>query len=193
MDSWIYPCIQDTWIVGCLKLFTIRILRYLDILTFLVSGYFDSQKWLDIHVFGYPIIRIPHLYIQGILYCNGFFDKSAKLGRQIEVTWGKEAVKYRKQKFIQFFSSWFRCSTFVLVFGCWLMNHVIYLKLRQNQFCYKLSKWTRYFESKWSDLKEIFILSENNCHFVIFFRFQQELFLSQLEICHVIHEPVAKN
>ena len=25
-----------------------------------------------------------------------------------------------------------RCSTSVLLFGCWLMNHVIYLKLRQN-------------------------------------------------------------
>ena len=26
-----------------------------------------------------------------------------------------------------------RCSTSVLVFGCWVMNHVIYLKLREKQ------------------------------------------------------------
>ena len=74
MDSWIYPCIQvsmDTWIVGYLKWFSIRILGYLSSLdswiigysTFLVSGYLASQKCLDIHVSGYPTIRIPHLYL----------------------------------------------------------------------------------------------------------------------------------
>ena len=31
----------------------------------------------------------------------------------------------------------FRCSTSVLVFGCLLMNHVIYLKLRQKQLFLK--------------------------------------------------------
>ena len=36
-------------------------------------------------------------------------------------------------------------------------------------------------------------LSENSCHFVKFFRFWQELFLSQLEINHEIHQQTAKN
>ena len=69
-----YPWIlghMDTWIVGYLILFSIRIHGYLDnstleldIATFLLSRYLASQKGLDIHVSGYPIIRISHLYLE---------------------------------------------------------------------------------------------------------------------------------
>ena len=87
----------------------------------------------------------------------------------------------------------FRCSTSVLVFCCWLKNHVIYLKMSQKYCSYKLSKLT-FFYLKWSGLKKIIILSKNNWHFAIFFCLIFRIrYLSQLEINHVIYEPAAKN
>ena len=44
-------------------------------------------------------------------------------------------------------SNLLRCSTSVFFFSCWLMNHVIYLKLRRNNCCYKLSKLTFFSQS----------------------------------------------
>ena len=46
-----------------------------------------------------------------------------------------------------------RCSTSVLVFGCWLMNHVIHLKLRQKQLLLQAEK-INLLCSKWSGLKK---------------------------------------
>ena len=49
-----------------------------------------------------------------------------------------------------------RWSTFTLDFGCWLLDHVIYLKLS------KVTKW-RFFSLKRQPRT---IFSENSCHFV---------------------------
>ena len=69
------------------------------------------------------------------------------------------------------------CSTYVSVVGCWFMNHVIYLKLRQ----------------KWLLLKRIISFCENSCHFVNLFGLKRKLFLSHFEINPVIQEPTANN
>ena len=124
-------------------------------------------------------------------------DRSNEWGLAIQwTTVGK--CKYCKWKWLQcrHFLNMFwccqlvhRCFTSVSVVGCWLMNHVIYLKLRQNNCCYKLSKSTL-FTQNGQVWKEIIILSENSFHL---FSFWQELSLSQLEINHVIYEPTANN
>ena len=44
------------------------------------------------------------------------------------------------------------------------------------------------FHSKWSEFKEIVVLSKDSCHFLNFFSFQQELFLHEFETNHVIYE-----
>ena len=41
-----------------------------------------------------------------------------------------------------------RWSTCLLVFGSWLLDHMIYLKLRKEELCAKLSKFTIW-HSKW--------------------------------------------
>ena len=41
--------------------------NWICISTFLLSGYLASQKSLDIHVSGYPTIRISHLYSGGVM------------------------------------------------------------------------------------------------------------------------------
>ena len=51
------------------------------------------------------------------------------------------------------------CSIYLLVFGCWIMNHTI-------KGCYKLNKLT-FFTQNGQVWKIIIILSENNCHFWI--------------------------
>ena len=65
------------------------------------------------------------------------------------------------------------------------MNHVIYLKLRQNYLLLQAEQ-INLFLVKMVRFKKIIILSEN---IVILFSFQQELFLFQLDISHVIREP----
>ena len=52
----------------------------------------------------------------------------------------------------------------------WLLDHVIYLELKKK-----------------------YILSENSYHFCDFSQLRKQLFLSQLEINHVIQQPTAKN
>ena len=37
-----------------------------------------------------------------------------------------------------------RCSTYPLVFGCWELSHVIFLKLRNKELLPKLSKFTKW-------------------------------------------------
>ena len=62
------------------------------------------------------------------------------------------------------------CSRSVLVFVCWIMDHMIYLKLRQN--CLLLQdEQTNFFQSKWPGFKKIIILSKQSCHFVNLFGF----------------------
>ena len=58
----------------------------------------------------------------------------------------------------------YRCSTSVLVFGCWLMSHVIYLQLRQKWLLLQAQQ-INFFQSKWPGLKKIIILSENSGNF----------------------------
>ena len=46
-------------------------------------------------------------------------------------------------------SNLLRYSTSVLFFGCWLMNHVTYLKLRQKLLLLNAEQNHNYFHSKW--------------------------------------------
>ena len=46
--------------------------------------------------------------------------------------------------FICFRKRWFRCSTCLLVFFCWELSHVIFLKLRKKELLAKLKKFTKW-------------------------------------------------
>ena len=75
---------------------------------------------------------------------------------------------------------YFKWSTSVQVVGCWLFDHVIYLKLRRKITVAKTEKIFKndnYFHSKWQLLT---ILSEINCHFVNLVRFENKYFLFSL-------------
>ena len=85
------------------------------------------------------------------------------------------------------------CSTSVLVFGCWLMSHVIDFKMRQKCILLEAENFH----------KMTSILSQNDDFFqtwplthwktLICSACNNNYFLSQLEIIHVIYGPTAKN
>ena len=58
----------------------------------------------------------------------------------------------------------FGCSTCPLVFGCWELSHVIFLKLKKKELLAKLNKLTK---CQPFSLKRT-LLSGNCCHFVNF-------------------------
>ena len=85
--------------------------------------------------------------------------------------------------------SYTRWSTCVLVFCCWPLEHVIYLKPRKKLILAKLSKCT-----KWQ--KSLKITTKDHCvwqqlSFCTYFQHSKQLHISELEINHVIHEPTA--
>ena len=82
-----------------------------------------------------------------------------------------------------------KCFTSALVFGYWLMNHVIFLKLGQKWLLLQAEQ-NNFFHSKWSGLKVI-ILSETSCHLLTCLAFNK--ILSDLEINQMIYEPPTNN
>ena len=85
------------------------------------------------------------------------------------------------------FTLWW--STCHLGFFSWLLDHVIYPKLRKN-YCFQCrenSQNDNYFASKRQPRT---ILSENSCQFVNLLSFASS---SQHEKNHVTHLPTAKN
>ena len=97
-------------------------------------------------------------------------------------------IQKKKQKLLNLVLP--RMSTFIQAVGCWLLNHVIYLSLEENNCCQSRAslKNDNCFHSKWQLLT---ILSENNCHFVNLLRFGNGYFLLKLEINHVIQQLTA--
>ena len=75
MDSWIYPCIQvsmDTWIVGYLKLFSIRILGCLDI-SALLDTWLAKNAWISMY---------PDMQLSGYHISNYREDKKKQKNRR---------------------------------------------------------------------------------------------------------------
>ena len=110
-------------------------------------------------------------------------DRSNEWGLAIQwITVSK--CKYCKWKWLQCRHFWNmfwccqlvqRCFTSVSVVGCWLMNHVIYLKLRQKELLLQAEQ-INFIHSKWSGLKKIIILSENSFHLWICSAFDKSYF-----------------
>ena len=80
---------------------------------------------------------------------------------------------------------WIWCFTSVLVFGCWLMNHVTHLKLRQRLLLLKAEQIDK--------METIYTQNDDFLKKLPFFwACNKHLFLSQLEIDHVIYDTTVK-
>ena len=93
-DTWKhgYLDIMDTWIHGYLSFFSLWIT--------------DSQKSLDIRVYGYPSIRIPHPYISTLyqklnLHCLLKFQSNlSQLGKEFTIS-REKVLERRLQHYTQ--------------------------------------------------------------------------------------------
>jgi hypothetical protein len=79
-----------------------------------------------------------------------------------------------------------RWSTCPLGFFSWLLDHVIYLKLKKKYQFAKLSKFTILTQND----NFLYLLELSFCEF---HQLCKQLFLSQLEINHVIQQATEKN
>ena len=91
------------------------------------------------------------------------------------------------------------------LFSCWLLNHAIHLKLRKKSLLAKLCKLKKMttatiFSQFWLKIVAVVIFLTTSDHFELkklpfckFAHLTKQLFISQLEINHMIQQPTAKN